>query len=164
MQKLEVIGNLGADAELKNYNGSEFISFRVADTQKVNGNDVTTWIDCTMNGNGGKLMQFLKAGTKVFVSGRPAYRIFDSAKYHCKMVGVQLFVNQCELCGGSNDAVPRELITADGQIVTVAKYYNILDENIRNCTLTDKNLQQYDVNEHGWVAPHSENKSGNQES
>ena len=37
MIKLEIIGNLGADAEIKQYNGNKFVSFRVAHTDK--------WVD-----------------------------------------------------------------------------------------------------------------------
>ena len=34
MIKLEIIGNLGADAEVKVYNGNKFVTFRVAHTDK----------------------------------------------------------------------------------------------------------------------------------
>ena len=159
MQTLQVIGNLGADAEIKHYNGSDFVSFRVADTQKYNDKEVTTWVDCTMNGNGGKLLPFLVQGAKVFVTGRPAYRIFDSAKYHCKMVGVQLFVNQCELCGGSTDAVPRELVNKLGEVVKVNKFFVATDKQFFGQTLIDKNMKQYVCNENGWIAP-AENGAG----
>lgn len=153
MQNLQVIGNLGADAELRQYNGSQFVSFRVADTTRYQDKEVTTWIDCTLNGNGGNLLPFLKQGAKVFVTGRPTYRVFDSAKYHCKMVGVSLFVNQIELCGGSTDIVPRELISPDGVVTKVQKYYAITDETQWGKTFTDKNLMKYVCNENGWVAP-----------
>ena len=35
MIKLQVIGNLGADAEIKSIAGREYISFRVANTKKT---------------------------------------------------------------------------------------------------------------------------------
>ena len=34
MVRIEMIGNLGADAELKNNNGRNFVSFRLAHTDK----------------------------------------------------------------------------------------------------------------------------------
>ena len=34
MFKVEVIGNLGADAQVKDANGTKFITFRVAHTEK----------------------------------------------------------------------------------------------------------------------------------
>ena len=32
MIKMEIIGNLGADAQLQVYNGNKFVSFRIANT------------------------------------------------------------------------------------------------------------------------------------
>ena len=37
MIRLEIVGNLGADAEIKDYNGNKFVSFRVAHSEK--------WVD-----------------------------------------------------------------------------------------------------------------------
>ena len=34
MLKVEMIGNLGADAEIKDHQGRKFVSFRVAHTEK----------------------------------------------------------------------------------------------------------------------------------
>ena len=66
MLKLQVIGNLGADARLVNSNGNEFVSMRVAHSENytINGQQSTwtLWVDCTLNGNGGNLLQYLKKG------------------------------------------------------------------------------------------------------
>ena len=50
-----VIGNLGADAEVKSMNGKEFTTFRVAHSQRWTdeqgqNHEQTQWIDCVMNG------------------------------------------------------------------------------------------------------------------
>ena len=45
MLKLVIIGNLGADAELRNANGAQFLSFRVAHSDRWtdrNSGEVTT--------------------------------------------------------------------------------------------------------------------------
>lgn len=156
MQKLEIIGNIGADAVVQPYNGQEFVSFRVADTQKVrvNGQETeqTTWIDVTLNGNGGGLFKYLKRGQKVFVSGRPAYRIFDSAKYRCKMVGIQLFANQIELCGASNgDVVPNQLADKDGVAYEVKKCYWAAESGGKE--LFDGEMKKYVADENGFILP-----------
>ena len=54
MLKVELIGNLGADVEVKESNGSKFATFRIADTSRYktqSGEDkeVTNWIDCSYN-------------------------------------------------------------------------------------------------------------------
>lgn len=109
MIKLEIIGNLGADAEVKMYNGNKFVSFRVAHTDKwVDQNTgvistQTTWVSCSMNGDGGGLTPYLKKGTKVFVRGTPNFVVYSSPKTHKMESGVNLFVREVELCGGHQE-------------------------------------------------------------
>ena len=99
MVQIELIGNIGADAQVVNTNGASFVSFRVAENRQVNGQEQTMWYECTMNNYSEKLLQYLKRGQCVFVRGLPRFRIFDSAKYHCKMVGVTIMVNELQLVG-----------------------------------------------------------------
>ena len=70
MMKLTVMGNLGGDAELRSENGKQFVSMSIASTetfQKGDGTkeERTQWISATLNGDGGKLLPYLKKGTKV---------------------------------------------------------------------------------------------------
>lgn len=107
MIKVEIIGNLGADAQLQEKNGNKFVAFRVANTDKwidkSTGQVIesTQWISCTLNGDGGALLPYLKKGTKVFVRGNAQFVIFSSAKTRQMEVGVNLFVREIELCGGA---------------------------------------------------------------
>lgn len=157
MLKIQVIGNLGADAELHQSNGSEFISFRVAHTESITRNgvqtDSVTWVDVTMNGNGGQLLQYLKKGAKVFVDGNLALRVYSSMKDRCMKAGATCFARTVELCGGSSDMVPRELITQDGILLRVNKYFHIEEPQYFNQIVFDKNMNQYATNENGWVLP-----------
>ena len=57
MLKAELIGNLGADCEVKEANGSKFVTMRIAHSEKfkqANGQEVetTTWVDVTWNKTG----------------------------------------------------------------------------------------------------------------
>lgn len=109
MIKVEIIGNLGADAQLQEKNGNKFVAFRVANTDKwvdkSTGQVIesTQWISCTLNGDGGALLPYLKRGTKVFVRGNTQFVIFSSAKTRQMEVGVNLFVREIELCGGAKE-------------------------------------------------------------
>jgi len=52
MIKLQVIGNLGKDAQVNNVNGKTVINFNVAHTERYkdaqgNQKDRTTWVDCS---------------------------------------------------------------------------------------------------------------------
>lgn len=157
MLKIQVIGNLGADAELHQSNGSEFISFRVAHTETITRNgvqtDSVTWVDVTMNGNGGQLLQYLKRGAKVYVDGNVALRVYSSKKDRCMKAGATCFARTVELCGGSSDIVPRELIAQDGILLRVNKYFHIVEPQYFNQIVFDKNMNQYATNENGWVLP-----------
>ena len=109
MIKLEVIGNLGADAEVKVYNGNKFVSFRVAHTDKWVDRQTgvistqTTWVSCSLNGDGGGLTPYLKKGTKVFVRGTPNFVTYSSPTTHKIETGVNLFIRDIELCGGHQE-------------------------------------------------------------
>lgn len=109
MIKMEIIGNLGADAQLQVNNGNKFVSFRIANTDtwtdKRTGEIIKTtqWISCSLNGDGGNLLQYLKKGTKIFVRGNAQIVIYSSPKTHQMEAGVNLFVREIELCGGSRE-------------------------------------------------------------
>lgn len=105
MIKVEIIGNLGADAQLQQVNGNKFVSFRVANTDKWTDKTTgeisvsTQWISCSLNGDGGGITPYLKKGTKVFVRGNAQFVVYSSAKSLNMEVGVNLFVREIELCG-----------------------------------------------------------------
>ena len=126
MIKVEIIGNLGADAQLQVVNGNKFVSFRVANTDAWTDKQTgeikksTQWISCSLNGDGGALAPYLKKGTKVFVRGNAQFVIFSSAKSRQMEVGVNLYVREIELCGGSKEneqtaQKPGELPQQQGQ-------------------------------------------------
>ena len=163
MQLYSLIGNLGADAKIVDNNGKPFISFNVADTERWKDEDgniheSTTWVQCTLNGgaNENKVFEYLKAGTKVFVMGRMRTRVYSSEKERRMVAGVNLYVMQVELVGGSSDEVPRKLIDPkDATIHNVYKAYYVRQEELATMSkqLVDKAGQLYDVNEYGFIVP-----------
>lgn len=100
MVQIEIIGNLGADVREVEYNGSKFYSFSVCDNRKVNGKEVAQWFTCNLNRQS-EVLQYLVKGQQVFVRGLPVFGIFDSSVYHCKMVKVDIFVNEIQLVGSA---------------------------------------------------------------
>lgn len=107
MLKMEVIGNLGADCEIKNKNGKDFITFRIANTEKWTDTttgeirEITTWISCVKDGRNERLTQYLRKGQKVYVRGTPSFNIYSSPKSQSMEVGVNISVREVELCGAS---------------------------------------------------------------
>lgn len=109
MIRIEMIGNLGADAELKDNNGRKFVSFRVAHTDKWKNaqtgqdNVSTVWASCAINGDAHNLLPYLKKGVKVFVRGSVQLNMYSSPKTHQMECGLNIAVWEIELCGGQKD-------------------------------------------------------------
>lgn len=164
MLKVEIIGNLGADAEIKEANGHKFVTFRVAHSEKwknENGEDKerTQWIDCTMSNADSGIVPYLKQGVKVFARGHMSLRVYSSPKLRQMVAGVSVAIQEIELVGGSGDEVPRSLIDpTDGKIYPVTKYYwtefntkGMKREDTR--VLVDKRGMEYTMDFHGFVTP-----------
>lgn len=100
----EIIGNIGNDASIVDIKGKKYVSFSVAHTIKRTAEDgtpseMTQWISCLMYGEGGKMFQYLKRGTKVFVRGRTSVKVFQrrTGEYDA---GINVDVTELQLCGG----------------------------------------------------------------
>lgn len=164
MLKVEIIGNLGADPEIKESNGNRFVAMRVAHTTKYKDqndqpHERTIWVDVIMNDTESKVLPFLKAGTKVFIRGNADLRVYSSPKDRCMKAGLTISAFEIELCGGSSDLVPRELIAPEvGTLHKVTKFYMTdLDTSKWKsndvCTMVDKQGRQYQVVKGGWTTP-----------
>ena len=109
MLKIEVIGNLGAAAEVKSNNGEKFVTFRVASTNKYTNKQTgeitedTTWVSCIWRGEHPRVTPLLTQGTKVFVRGDAALKIFIGHDGN-KHAGLNLRVQELELCGSKPQA------------------------------------------------------------
>lgn len=109
MIRIEMIGNLGADAELKDNNGRKFVSFRLAHTDKWKNSQTgqdnvsTMWASCAINGDAHNLLPYLKKGVKVFVRGSVQLNMYSSPKTHQMECGLNIAVWEIELCGGQRD-------------------------------------------------------------
>lgn len=178
MFKIEVIGNLGADAEVKSVQGSKFVTMRIAHSEKRTddeGKEIrqTTWIDATMNDTESKILPYLKQGVKVFVRGNASLRVYSSPKDRMMKAGVKVSIHEIELVGGSSDDVPRRLIDPDsGQVFDTKKYYWVNRDNKDmkkddQKFLIDDHQNGYIMNKAGFVIPDPEDQpedANNQES
>lgn len=156
MLQFQVIGNLGADAEVHNENGTQFVTFKVAHTDRFRdsqGKDVedTVWVSCVLNGSADKLRPYLLRGQRVYVSGDGSVRTFHSKKMQRLVAGCNLFVRQIELIGSRSEDVPRYLFDADGVQHQVDKFYHC--PSISNTTLYNRQGDAYSVQQDGWVTP-----------
>lgn len=155
-----VIGNIGADCEIKVADGHKFLTFRVAHNDSytdANGNKVerTMWVDCTMNCDAGEpaVMPYLKGGTLVMVQGSFSTRVYSSAADHCMKAGVTIRIQRIELLGGAADPVPRKVYDQDGVEHPVTKWYLT---DMKGGTAYDTRGRAFDVDKNGWVTPHKD--------
>lgn len=157
MLQLSIVGNLGADAEKKSVNGNEFVSFNVANTERWTTEDGTThertmWVSCIINGDGGKLLPYLKKGTTIYATGtRVSTRVYSSAKERGFVAGLNLTISHIELIGGKTDDVPARLYDAQGKQFDVTKHYWSADAGSYGQVLLDRSGRQFMVDNQGWV-------------
>lgn len=103
MLQIEVIGNLGSDAKIKEFSGKKYVSFDVAHLErKKDANGVvtehTTWVSVLWYGDGGSLTQYLKKGCKIFVRGRLVPKVYNDRNGN-PQVGLNMYANEVYLCG-----------------------------------------------------------------
>lgn len=103
MLQCEVIGNIGSDAEIKEFSGKKYVSFNVAHSERrkdANGTSVesTTWVSVLWYGDGGGLTQYLKRGCKVFVRGRLTVKSYQDRNGNTQ-VAVNVNASEVNLCG-----------------------------------------------------------------
>lgn len=159
MFKGQIIGNLGTDAELRVHNENKFISFKVANSEKYTAKDGTEhetlqWISVTWNGDGGKLLQYLKKGVKVYVTGSLTVGTYSSPKERRILPDINLRADYIELCGGSSDEIPRRIVDANGVLHDVFKAYYISLKDIPekgNLQMMGEKSGLYNVDQYGFV-------------
>lgn len=168
MLKCEIIGNLGADAQVKGENGKQFISFNVAHTDKWTDeagtvHEQTQWVSCIINDINTKVLPYLLKGKTVYVRGDARLRVFSSEKEKRMVAGMTVNVREIELLGGSTDEVPKQLLTSDGLLVPTYKAYYV-DPAMpdKPAELFDKNMQKFAVDKNGFVTKINEETSTNE--
>lgn len=107
MLKVDIIGNLGGDAEIKEFGGKKYVSFSVAHTEHIkdqqgNKTDLTTWASVLWHGEGGAMLQYLKKGAKVFVRGDLKVKTYAD-KNGQQQVAINVNATEVQLCGAKGD-------------------------------------------------------------
>lgn len=103
MLKAEIIGNIGADAEVKEFSGKKYVSFSVAHTEyqkdeQGNRTDQTTWVSVLWYGEGGGLLAYLKRGAKVFVRGNLKVKMYTDRNGN-QQAAINVSASEVQLCG-----------------------------------------------------------------
>lgn len=109
MIKLQVIGNLGRDCQVKEVNGKNVINFNVAHTERYKDNqgnqkERTTWAECAYWTDKTAISPYLTKGQLVYVEGAPEAEAYMN-KENQPAATLRLRVSNIQLLGGksSND-------------------------------------------------------------
>lgn len=70
MNKILIEGRLGKDAEVRESNGSKFLSMTIAENQFVGKEKKTFWYDVLAFNYNDKLVQYYKKGSPLFITGQ----------------------------------------------------------------------------------------------
>lgn len=166
MLQTTIIGHIGNDAEVKNVNGKEFTTFRVAHSDRWTdesgqAHDLTTWVDCVISGKPA-VLPYLTKGTMIYATGNTQLRVYSSPKDRCMKAGLTINVRTIELVGGKPDAVPSILYRADGgEQVAISKLFHapslVRDEKESEfIALLSAGAKQFVADRQGWVYPYQE--------
>lgn len=114
MLQAMIIGNLGANAAVKESNGRKFVSMNVAHTDRITSNgqtvESTQWVSVSLNHYSDRLLPYLVKGAKVFVQGKLFTRIWRDREGNSN-VGINILADTIELCGGRNDVAQTATIS-----------------------------------------------------
>lgn len=107
MLQVEIIGNIGNDAQVKDFNGKKYIAFNVAHSEKFKNRqgvetERTTWVSVLKPGESA-VAQYLKKGTPVFVRGDLSVKAYKDNAGNWQ-VGVNCLAREVQLLpGGKRD-------------------------------------------------------------
>ena len=103
MKRVQVIGRLGADAEvMKSKAGNEFLSFRVASDEYEKNERTTKWYRVSWAGPA-KMKEFLTKGKPVCVDGREEVTVYQS-KTGEHLPALDIYASSVELLSFGNNS------------------------------------------------------------
>jgi len=111
MIQMQLIGTLGKDAEVKDVDKTKVINFSIAVTQGYGDKKTTLWVEAAKFGDKITVANYLKKGTKVFVSGEPSLQNWTS-KTGSSGTSLKIRVNELELLGDKQNKSQDEQVAA----------------------------------------------------
>lgn len=121
MIHLTLSGRLGRDAELKETGNGKVINFSVATDVGYGDRKETIWVDCAKWGDKVGILDYLKKGQQVIVTGEPGLRKWDGgAAITCR-------VDKIELMGNAKEQLPASAPNPGGYTRHAG---NVVDETL----------------------------------
>lgn len=103
MIEVTIIGHVGNDAVVKDFNGKKYIAFNIAHSEKYtdrNGQPVekTTWVSCLKPGES-NVVNYIKKGTALFVRGDLSVKAYTNQQGQMA-AGINCLVRNLQLLPG----------------------------------------------------------------
>ena len=128
MLQIEVIGNLGKDAEVKEFSGKKYVCFSVAHTENVRAQKPgepptqrTTWLSIYWYSEGGAVLPYLKRGAKVFVRGTMRNNLYTDRTGQTR-VDINVNAREVYLCGSNPAQTQTTQPTTPAQSVAATQH------------------------------------------
>ena len=107
MIKLQIIGNLGKDCNVKEINGKHVINFSVAHTERYKDaqgvqKERTTWVECAYWTDRTAIAPYLLKGTSVFAEGSPEADPYTNKEGQAAAT-LRMRVQNIQLLSGNKD-------------------------------------------------------------
>lgn len=108
MLKAEVIGHLGADAEVKEIRGKKYVTFSVAHKiyhrdSEGNKTETVQWISILWFGEGHGIMPLLRKGSKVFVRGHQNVHTYID-RSGTSQISISISASEVVLCSVAQES------------------------------------------------------------
>lgn len=110
LNRIEIIGNIGNDAEVKTVGDVSVVTFSVACTDKYKDaqgqmQQQTTWFSCDLWRRQTGIAQYLKKGTQVWIAGRMRCDKYTD-RQGVERTSWSIRVESIELLGGRREQAP----------------------------------------------------------
>ena len=119
-------GNLGADAERKEINGKMYITFRMG----VRTRRDTQWVSVLYR-DSEKLMEYLKKGQAVIISGEPSLNTYVNKEGKIN-IDVSVFANTLDLAGSNGDTLTTTHTAENNATQAKSAQNNLFDNQPEN--------------------------------
>ena len=110
MIKLQLIGRISTDAQVKDANGKKYIHFSAYHTRKVNDEYKSTFVNCTyFTDKADTLAKWLIKGKAIFIEGEPSARAYID-KENKPQSSLEVLVRNIEFVQGDKVDQPQQQV------------------------------------------------------
>lgn len=102
--KITLVGNVGKNPTIKEFNGDKIAEFSIATTETIKGEKSTIWWNCILWGKRAEVIEkYVTSGSQLYVEGRVRQRPYTD-KNGVERVWQEVNVTEFQLLGKRDEA------------------------------------------------------------